>query len=200
MSDHQLDTLRNKISQSHIIIEEIFGLYKNITSNEAFGQIEQQLYEVNKAIKNLENTTTPVPDALREIKNQMTNNLVIKTEADKILDDYREYLSNLFVESSPIRKKRKKGGRFDESKSLDIALDVFNLVIKEKIRFAKAINDISKKHSLSSYAVRLKCSKFINLNLRVTKNYLLNNRIGLYNHLVKNFPEYESKIKSTLGV
>lgn len=202
MSDHQLDSLRNKISQSKSIIEEIFDLYKVITRNEAFEQIEQQLYEVNKAITNLENTNTPVPDALREIKNQMTNNLVVKTEADQVLSEYREYLSALFNVISPIHKGKRKQSysKLDEPESLEVALDTFSLVILQKIKFSKAISTIAKKHSISSTAVRNKCSRFVGINLSTLRSYLASNHQALFNHLLRTFPQYESQIKSKLGI
>lgn len=202
MSDHQLDALRNKISQSHIIIEEIFELYKVITRNEAFVQIEQQLYEVNKAITNLESANTSVPDALREIKNQMTNNLVIKTEADKALSEYRAYLSELFRVIFTANKGNPKHSysKLDEAESLEVALDTFALVILQKIKFSKAITNIAKKHSISATAVRNKCSRFVGINLGTLRLYLSSNHQALFNHLLKTFPQYEVQIKNKLGI
>lgn len=202
MSDQQLETLRNKISQSQNMIEEIFELYKVITSNEEFEQIEQQLFEVNKAIKNLENTNTPVPNALREIKNQMTNSLAIKSEAEQIMNEYREKLSEIFNLISPVRTKKLNKGysKLDETESLEVALDTFSLVILQKVKFSRAITTVAKKYSISSTAVRNKCSRFVGINLSVLKSYLVGNHQLLINHLLKKFPQYEVQIKSKLGI
>ena len=201
MSDNQLDEFRNKVSQSKSLVNEIFDLYKNVAGSEVFHQNEQQLHEVNRAITNLQNINTPVPDALREIKNQITNNLAIKTEADQILSDFKNVVYDLFNSVTVPKKRKSKGGfsKLDDTESLEVVLDICSLVINDGLKISKAFLSVAKKHNISASAVRVKCSRYIGLNIKTFRSYLTNNNATLYDHLIKTFPQEVQKIKIAIG-
>ena len=54
MSDFQIEELKNKINQSNGLLEEIKSLYKTLTENSSIKEIDNQLFEINKAITNLQ--------------------------------------------------------------------------------------------------------------------------------------------------
>lgn len=200
MSEFNIDELKNKINSVNSILEEIRNHYKSITDNSSLQEIDQQLIEINKAITNLQKNNTQVPDALRELKNQMTTNLMVKTDADEVMHPFLQNLSS-FVNDFSISKtrKRKSSSRLDDDESLEIVIEVVIAILRDKMKISRAFSLVAKKHSITSTGVRNKCAGQLGINLKVFKNHISNNHQALINQIVKTYPDKESYIKSKLG-
>lgn len=197
MEDAHINELKSKIDKAKISIEEIKTSYNNIISNSSLQEVDHQLYEVNRAVTNLQNSNIPVPDALRELKNEMTNKLIVKTEANDTINSFIQSLSAFIAELEIKNKsKKKKVKRLDEIASIDIVVDVINAVAKTNQKPSQAFRSIAKKNGISTAGVRLKCTKQIVLTMNSFKSSLTNNQTAIIDQLVKVFPTQEAYIKS----
>lgn len=197
MSDQHIENLNQKIDSAKNIFEDIIQLYKSIISNESYTQTEIQLKQINKAINNLQNRNTPVPDTLRELKTTLTNSLIIKEEADKI---FKPFLAHIDTSIKLFSDHKDSGSnRLNREETLQVVVDVINLVTKNKLKPSKAALTVHRKHNISVQAVRNKCGRQINLTWETFREKLKTDPDYLKQHLLKLFPELSSFINKELG-